>query len=130
MKSAKAKCTRQRPLPLYASFYSPTVLEAIARLQRVFPIVGPMCDLPLHLKKQYLVERLVVLALAHIEVISPRFQQMIDYCEAEQLDQSDYLESLIRVKFRKNLHRIDRDDDDDGGSPVEPPRPTAPKSSA
>ncbi len=49
---------------------------------------------------------LVVVALAHIDVIAPRMSAMIRYCDAEGLDdQHAYLESLIKAKFAKKLHR-------------------------
>lgn len=63
-------------------------------------------------RRQQMARRLLLLALAHVEIIAPRFESAIDYSEAEGLQQEDYLDSLIRTKFAKGLH-IDRDDDDD-----------------
>jgi hypothetical protein len=76
---------------------------------------------------------LLLLALAHIDVIAPRCRSAMVYSSEEGLNIIDYLESLMRVKFAKGLHRIwpDEDDDNDEDDPAAlDPEPIAPGSSA
>ncbi len=124
------KAKQRRPaqhVSLYMDFDSPTVIRALTRMAVAFPFKARRAKLR-HLRKEMMMaDRLVHLALAHIEVLAPRFHAMIDYCEAEGMDQTEYLESLIRAKFAKNLHRGRDDDDNDGGSPTDnEPAPTLP----
>jgi len=45
---------------------------------------------------------------SYIDVIAPSFMAMIKYCEAEEVNQSDYLNALTEAKFKKKLHLVRR----------------------
>lgn len=79
------------------------ILSALSRLLEAFPFTEPPYANPANMAA-----RLLQIALANVEIIAPRIAAMISYCEAEGLDQSAYLESLIELKFRKKLHRAKR----------------------
>lgn len=84
------------------AFSDGPVATALEKIAKVFPFGQPRGrprpDTGL------MAARLIVFSLANVEIIAPRFSSMIDYCEAEGLDQKDYLESLIETKFKKKLH--------------------------
>ena len=77
------------------------VLTGLNSLLKVFPFRGPG-------NPANMAARVIEVALANVEIIAPRFASMINYCEAEGIDQGVYLESLIDVKFKKKLHRAKR----------------------
>jgi hypothetical protein len=130
MKTSKLRKATRTEI-IYACFSDPTVNRAITRFSSVFRILNRKTT-TLRYRQELMAERLVLMALAHIEVIAPRFQSMINYCAAEDLDQFDYLRSLIRTKFQKKLHLVkndeEDDDDDDGGSRL--PVPSLPRRGA
>ena len=115
MKTAKRKPDRCREV-FYVALDSPAVTRALTRMTVAFPIINGRGTRFRYLRKELMGKLLVRLALANIEVLAPRLRAMIDYCEAEGMNQTDHLESLIRTKFAKNLH-LD-DDDDQGESAV------------
>ncbi len=104
MKTKKLKLKPDRRIGVYMTFASPTVIRALSRMNVAFPLLNARKTTLWRLQKEKMAEQLVLLALAHIEVIAPRFRAMIGYCEAEGMNQTEYLESLIRAKFAKNLH--------------------------
>lgn len=78
------------------------VLSALDHLLKVFPFTGP------NVNQANMAARLLEVGLANVEIIAPRFASMINYCAAEGIDQSVYLQSLIDVKFKKKLHHVKR----------------------
>lgn len=89
---------------------------------------GKKVPMPAWQRQVKIAKDLITLALAHVDVIAPRFRQMVRYCEAEGIKTNDdYLRSLIRAKFANGLHHVwpngddDDDDDDDSASPASQP---------
>ncbi|HEY1768723.1 MAG TPA: hypothetical protein VGG02_00530 [Chthoniobacterales bacterium] len=113
MKAAKQK--RDQSGVFFLASFDPVTAKALALFSEEFPLMTKRKKRLVY-RQQRMAERLVMLALAHIEAIVPRFKSMIAYCEAEGMNQVDYLESLIETKFANNMHV--NDDDDDGGAPV------------
>ena len=132
-KSRKGEKIRRCAPPVHAFFSDPTVVHALTRLSAQFPLLGAGKKVPLLYRQEMMAERLVYLALAHIEVMAPKFRLMIRYCKDEGIEsQCDYLASLIRTKFAKGLHidRDDDDDDDDDDTESAVPQPTGTPSTA
>lgn len=89
--------------------------EAIVKLAKAFPCYyeegGRLSDED---QQGVIAARLIELGLAHVDVIAPRLAGMIRYCEAEGLNQNDYLNALIEAKFKKKLHLVRRRRNRDG----------------
>ena len=122
---------RRSTSPVHAVFGDPTVVRALTRFSAQFDFPGAKNKTVLY-RQETIAERLVYLALAHIEVMIPKFRQMIRYCKDEGIEsQSDYLASLIRTKFAKGLHIGPGEDDDDEDDPASPaPEPVGTPSTA
>ncbi len=95
MKSTKK---RKRRVEFNIRMDEGIVAAALEEFAKVFPMEnsGPCAG--------RIAERLVVFALSQVDVIGPRLSAMVRYCQAEDLNQHAYLESLIKTKFAKKLH--------------------------
>ncbi len=129
----RLKRVPQRRLPhkLWVVIDDPAVLRAIERFAAPISFAtldGNKAKWPALDRQVKIAKDLLLLSLAHIDVIAPKVRQMVRYCEAEGIEiQEDYLRSLIRAKFAKGLHHVwpngddDDDDDDDPASPAPQP---------
>lgn len=124
---------RRLPQQMWVVIDDPAVLRAIERFAAPIAFLtrdGRKVAMPAWRRQVKVAKDLLTLSLAHVDVIAPRFRQMVRYCEAEGIEiQEDYLRSLIRAKFAKGLHHIwpngddDEDDDDSTAPEVQPITP-------
>ena len=82
-----------------------SVVQGITKLSEKFPLQDSTgkryCGIEQVANQAY---SIILLALAHIELISPVFEADINYCEAEGVNQATYFNSMIDLKFKKKMH--------------------------
>jgi hypothetical protein len=106
MTSGRRGCTAERPRTVSAILtleFDRTQYNALAKLARSFPAADQQTGKLLPRREQVgiLAFRIVLLNLAQAEVSRSLLLAMIRYCNAEGLDQQDYLRSMIKLKFNK-----------------------------
>jgi hypothetical protein len=110
-KQNRVRANRKPVLPVFQLRFGPVVTDAISKLAKAFPcrhVDGiPVSNLE---QQGNAAACLIELGLAHIDAFVPRFVAMIKYCEAEGLNQNDYLNALTEAKFKKKLHLVRRRD--------------------
>ena len=80
------------------------VTQAILALLKFFPFSENDRRVEVDPGIALMAKLLLYLALSQIDRVVLQTKAMIDYCDAEGLDQSDYLDSLIKTKLSKKLH--------------------------
>lgn len=102
MKKAKSK---HAPWSTVEFDVSPAILEALKQMEALFPSCRNGRRHTESERPAAIAFGLVRIALANIEHVSPLFSGMIDYCGREGIDQTEYLDAQIALKFKRKLHK-------------------------
>jgi len=102
MKKAKSKLA---PGGWVSFEVSPAILEALKQMDALFPSERNGNRPQEGERPSEAALSLVRIALANIEHVSPLISRMINYCGDEGIDQTEYIDAQIALKFKRKLHK-------------------------